>query len=145
MSISLLCLALVVFQESRGEPEAGQIAVAKVVMNRADMRKLPVCEVLTEKGQFSWNVRHYVGRTRVGGGSQPTLYRDRLPTHRKGWAKALNSAEKAQKMPGNMQRVEFFHAAYVDPGWSRRYRKVFRIGNHVFYARREGYNGAKAT
>ena len=49
---ALLCLALSVFYESRGEPIEGQYAVAEVVLNRASDRNLSVCEVIYEKNQF---------------------------------------------------------------------------------------------
>ena len=38
---AILCLALTVYHESRGEPQAGQYAVAEVVMNRStELRSL---------------------------------------------------------------------------------------------------------
>lgn len=49
-----MCLALTVFFEARGEPEIGQIAVAEVVVNRAEAKNTSICSVIKEKGQFSW-------------------------------------------------------------------------------------------
>jgi len=49
---ALMCLALTVHFESRGEPIKGQYAVAEVVMNRAEKRNLTVCQVVKQKGQF---------------------------------------------------------------------------------------------
>ena len=44
------CLAEAIYFESRGEPLAGQIAVAEVVLNRVDSRSYPgtVCGVTTQ-------------------------------------------------------------------------------------------------
>jgi len=60
---ALLCLALTIFHESRGEPIEGQYAVAEVVLNRAEKRNLEVCEVIYQKGQFQnahkWKVPSY--------------------------------------------------------------------------------------
>ena len=47
----LMCLARNVYHESRGEPMAGQYAVAEVTMNRVASRHFPdtVCDVVYEK------------------------------------------------------------------------------------------------
>ena len=46
----LFCLALAVYFEARGEPAAGQLAVAHVVQNRVLDNRFPdnFCEVVTE-------------------------------------------------------------------------------------------------
>jgi spore germination cell wall hydrolase CwlJ-like protein len=51
------CLAEAVFHEARGESIEGQAAVARVVMNRTRYPKTfgkSICEVVYQKGQFSW-------------------------------------------------------------------------------------------
>lgn len=53
MTSALLCLSLVVFRESRGEPIEGQQAVVEVVLNRAKNSNKPLCDVVFQKGQFS--------------------------------------------------------------------------------------------
>jgi N-acetylmuramoyl-L-alanine amidase len=55
---SLLCVSLNVLMEARGEPNAGQIAVAWVTRTRSAERDLSPCEVVFEKmgaAQFSWS------------------------------------------------------------------------------------------
>lgn len=47
------CLATVIHYEANSEHYAGQLAVAKVVHNRAKERSLPICKVILEPGQFS--------------------------------------------------------------------------------------------
>jgi N-acetylmuramoyl-L-alanine amidase len=49
------CLAQVVHHEARGEPVAGQEAVAQIVVNRKHSGRYPtsICAVVTQKGQFS--------------------------------------------------------------------------------------------
>ncbi|NIO43392.1 MAG: hypothetical protein GTO41_26515, partial [Burkholderiales bacterium] len=51
----LNCLALNVYHEARGEPMAGQYAVAEVTMNRVASRRYPntVCKVVFQK---KWDV-----------------------------------------------------------------------------------------
>ena len=55
---ALLCLALTIYHESRGEPVSGQYAVAEVVVNRSQERNLSICDVVYEKNQFSWVKAH---------------------------------------------------------------------------------------
>lgn len=52
----LNCLAIGVYYESKGEPLAGQLAVADVILNRTTSGRFPtsVCGVLTQRGQFSF-------------------------------------------------------------------------------------------
>jgi len=55
--LEILCVALAVYFESRGEPLEGQYAVASVVWNRRNDPRWPnhTCEVVSEEGQFeSW-------------------------------------------------------------------------------------------
>lgn len=63
----LLCVALNVMMEARGEPEAGRLAVAWVTRTRGAERSLGPCDVVFEKlgaAQFSWTaypIRRIVG------------------------------------------------------------------------------------
>ena len=57
---ALLCLALTVYFEARGEPEHGQYAVAEVVMNRVEQRDATVCSIVYAPNQFVWT-KHYNG------------------------------------------------------------------------------------
>ena len=56
------CLAEAVYFEARGEPALGQLAVAKVIMNRTASEKFPssVCGVIRQKGQFSYNPKQKI-------------------------------------------------------------------------------------
>ena len=50
------CLAAAVYFEALGEPHAGQVAVAHVVLNRVESSKFPdtTCGVMRQRGQFPW-------------------------------------------------------------------------------------------
>lgn len=137
MDTILLCLALTIFHEARGEPAIGQKAVATVVLNRARIRDMDVCDVLLEKGQFSWNPSSYITKTRVRGKIVYQIIKSRLPVRSKGWKASLEAAKYVLQTENTMQNIEFFHAIYTKPRWNTRYRAVFRAGNHVFYARKE--------
>ena len=56
LSESLLCLAVAIHRESRGESTKGKYGVAEVIHNRSKSDKYPnsYCAVVKQKGQFSW-------------------------------------------------------------------------------------------
>lgn len=137
MAATMICLALAIFYEARGEPELGQIAVAQVILNRAEIRDMSACDVLVEKGQFSFKPEKYVKKVDTEHGRQTVFSIPQLPTQKKGWKKSMESAEKAVNRRDPMHQIEFFHAVYVAPPWEGRYLRVFRVGNHVFYSRKQ--------
>ena len=61
---ALTCLALVVYMETRSEPEPAQFAVAEVTMRRVEDDRWPddVCGVVFEKRQYAWNHKPVVIR-----------------------------------------------------------------------------------
>ncbi|MBM3928306.1 MAG: cell wall hydrolase [Sphingomonadales bacterium] len=113
------CLAAGVYFESKGEPLAGQLAVAQTILNRTKSGRFPksICGVLTQAGQFSF----------VRGGTVPTA------EGRAGWATAVAVAKVAanELWDGAADNALYFHARRVSPGW--RATKIAAIGNHVFY------------
>lgn len=115
----LNCLATGVYFEAKGEPLAGQLAVAQVILDRTTSGRFPrtVCSVLTQHGQFSF----------VHGGRLPT------PPANAAWRKAMAVALVARKdlWDSPVDGALYFHARYVRPGWNR--PRVGTIGNHVFY------------
>jgi N-acetylmuramoyl-L-alanine amidase len=115
------CLANAVYFETRGEPLAGQLSVAEVVVNRARSGRFPasVCGVVKQKGQFSF----------VRGGRLPAA-----PRTTAAWRKAVAVAHiaLANLADGRAPRALFFHAKRVKPSW-RGLRRVASVGNHVFY------------
>jgi spore germination cell wall hydrolase CwlJ-like protein len=120
-SRELECLATGIYFESKGEPLAGQLAVGKVIANRAGSGgRFPgtYCGVLFQRGQFSF----------VHGGSLP-----RAPRSNKQWQTAVAIAKIVDQglKDSAVGNALFFHARYVSPGW--RMKRVASIGNHVFY------------
>jgi N-acetylmuramoyl-L-alanine amidase len=117
---NLDCLARNVYYEARGEPKAGQYAVAEVTMNRKASPRYPktVCEVVYQREAFSWTGQD--GLEAPGGDA---------------WLKAMTVAEDVyyQRRPPTMHGVTHFHATYVQPDWSKERRRVTRIGKHIFY------------
>jgi N-acetylmuramoyl-L-alanine amidase len=127
---NLQCLAENIYFEARGEPLAGQYAVAEVTLNRTHARNFPrtICQVVHENhwdpnrqrfvADFSW--------TELG-----TLF----PEDGAAWSQAMTVAEGAYEelhapvVPGAL----YYHATNVQPGWAKTRKLVGTIGNHVFY------------
>ncbi len=116
----LNCVAIGVYYESKGEPLAGQLAVADVILNRANSGRFPAsaCGVLTQRSQFSF----------VKGGRLPDV-----DTSRPAWKTAVAIARIARdelwKSPA--KGALFFHARRVSPNWGK--TRVASLGNHIFY------------
>jgi N-acetylmuramoyl-L-alanine amidase len=115
------CLATGIYFESKSEPLAGQLAVGKVIANRAASggRFPPTyCGVLFQRGQFSF----------VHGHSLPSVSR----TNRQ-WQTAVAIAKIVDQdlQESSVGNALFFHARYVSPSWHA--KRVASIGNHIFY------------
>ena len=116
------CLATAVYFESNGEPLEGQLAVARVVINRAASGQYPTnwCGVVKQKAQFSF----------VRAGRFP-----RIDPACAAWRKAqaiarIAVANATASLPTD---VLWYHADYVAPKWRNNLRRVEKIGAHIFY------------
>jgi spore germination cell wall hydrolase CwlJ-like protein len=117
----LECLATGIYFESKSEPLSGQLAVGKVIANRANSGgRFPssYCGVLFQRGQFSF----------IRGRSLP-----RVPRASKQWQNAVAVAKIVDQrlLDSPVGKALFFHARYVSPRW--RLKRVAAIGNHIFY------------
>jgi N-acetylmuramoyl-L-alanine amidase len=120
-SRELECLATGIYFESKSEPLAGQLAVGKVIANRAASNgRFPqtYCGVLFQRGQFSF----------VHGRSLPSVSHSNRQ-----WQTAVAVAKIVDQdlKESPVGDALFFHARYVAPGWHA--KRVASIGNHVFY------------
>lgn len=124
------CLALNIYHEARGEPKAGQYAVANVTLNRVKSRHYPndTCAVVFQK---NWDKRR---RRYVSAFSWTELdYRSNRNT--KEWKQALKIAESVYggSTKTNAKDALFYHANYIKPRWAKNKKSVARIGKHIFY------------
>ncbi len=124
----LRCLALTIYFEARGEPQAGKLAVASVVMNRVADRRFPdrLCDVVRQGGawpknrcQFSWWCD---GRS------------DR-PINDKAWShsRALALLVYWGFFRDPTEGALWYHADYVRPIWHKAFQRGPKIGSHIFY------------
>jgi spore germination cell wall hydrolase CwlJ-like protein len=124
---SVRCLALNIYHEARSEPELGQRAVAAVTLNRVASGQFPgsVCGVVEQGGkgrnacQFSWRCDAASDR----------------PREAAAWLHALDLSRKALSglTADPTGGALYYHAIYVEPGWSQDLRRTARIGRHLFY------------
>lgn len=129
--IDLRCLAENIYFEARGEPLAGQYAVAEVTLNRVASRHFPnsICEVVHEA---RWDVRR---KRRTAHFSWTDLKRTLMRPRGEPWRQAMEVATAVYdgthtpRVPDAL----FYHATSVDPYWAKHKKSVARIGNHVFY------------
>ena len=116
------CIAVAVYHEARGESLEGQLAVAKVIMNRASSGKYPAnwCGVVKQPWQFSF-VRH---------GEFPSV-----DVSSDAWRKAVGVTRLAvaNAVPSVPKDSLWYHANYVAPRWSNNLQRVEQIGAHIFY------------
>ncbi|WP_022684717.1 cell wall hydrolase [Sphingomonas phyllosphaerae] len=114
----LRCLAGAIYFESRGEPLSGQLAVAEVILNRTRSRRFggSVCDVVTQKGQFSF----------VRSGRVPDA-----PSN-DDWRTAMAVAKVAMKDAWESDAANALYFNHRRVGHANGTR-VASIGNHIFY------------
>ena len=118
------CIAVAVYHEARGESVEGQLAVARVIMNRAASGKYPSswCGTVKQPWQFSF----------VNPRTGHIPFVDEASAS---WRKALGVTRLAvaNAVPTLSNDVLWYHADYVAPSWGRRLSMVQKIGTHIFY------------
>jgi spore germination cell wall hydrolase CwlJ-like protein len=131
------CLGEAIYFEARSEPEAGQAAVAQVVLNRVRSGIFPtdVCAVVYQD-------RNHPFACQFSFACEGKSLRIEEPA---AWATATRIAQAVVSgATYNPKLVEAlnYHANYVYPFWAPSLRRVDRIGAHIFYAMPAGMNWA---
>lgn len=120
-SEDIQCMAKNIYHEARGEPLAGQYAVAHVTMNRVKSDRYPntICKVVYQPYQFSW-ANH--GEPRI---------KDKVS-----WTRSVKIAEEViyhLTTDDVTNGATHFHMDYVHPRWMYKLKRTVKIGNHIFY------------
>ena len=124
MNALLLCLAMNIYHEARGESFEGQIAVAEVVLTRMEDNRWPStsCGVIWQPWQFSWTA-DFESKDMNPGGHLVALSAARL---------ALTGTTFAEG-------ADHYHTIDIlPPDWTDDMTVVNVIGNHIFYRSPDG-------
>ncbi|UOF02455.1 cell wall hydrolase [Bdellovibrio reynosensis] len=116
------CLLCNCYHETRGESRDGMVAVAKVVLSRADSGVFPssVCGVIYQPYQFSWT------QDRIRNNINATTVDDK---------KALNECKGAITTANNEGAngvLYYYNPSIASPAWARQFNDCGPLGNHVF-------------
>ncbi len=124
---ALQCMTAAIYYEAASESDAGEAAVAQVVLNRVRHPLFPktVCGVVfqgaqkTTGCQFTFTCDGSLNRAPSAGG----------------WARAQGIAAKALHgyVFAPVGEATHYHAEYVVPYWSTTLVKLTQVGAHIFY------------
>ena len=122
MNSVILCLALNMYHEARGEDIDGMVAVAEVTLNRVESDRYPddVCEVVKQPYQFSW----YISDDKM-----PPIEEDDVFSE--AFIIAKDMIESGNRPFG--LSATHFHTRSIRPYWADKFERVATIGNHIFY------------
>ena len=128
------CLTTAVYFESRSESAVGQLAVAMVVLNRAQASNSSVCGVVY-KGAERFNACQFS----FACDGKPDIVDDT-----RAWktSMAITHLALADKFPALSESLQVlsiatnYHADYVNPKWSKQLTRLAKIGRHIFYSER---------
>lgn len=138
------CLARAIYFEARGESEAGQLAVGRVILNRVGHGVYPdtICGVVYEN-------RHLRNRCQFSfacDGTRLTIRDTQSWQDIQVLTAALlacdggECAEEREMLDAaggrgaaELLKATHYHATYVRPGWASRLERTGQIGQHVFY------------
>ena len=121
------CLAEALYFEARGEPIQGQLAVGEVILNRVEDMRYPssICKVINQ----GTGRRFACQFTYTCDGKLETVH------ERKPYEMALKIAKILMTThDGKLTRGStHYHSNYVNPKWSKKFKRVAKFGRHIFY------------
>ncbi len=123
------CLARAIYFEARSESEVGQLAVAKVVLNRVKDPAYPksICQVVYQGSQRPNACQFSLPATASAtspSSVRPGRNRSRSPP-------APLAGDQSIQILG---AATYYHADYVTPKWSSSFKRLIKIGCHIFYS-----------
>jgi spore germination cell wall hydrolase CwlJ-like protein len=118
-------VAAVLMGEAVGEGEAGMVAVAEVIRNRAVEHHCSPLQVVCRKWAFSC----------LNGKTTEQLYRKhcRSPLFAQALRIARTLYNSPQDLPGTTKGATFYDRKDAKPPWLSEVRQVAIIGQHAFY------------
>ncbi len=127
------CLAQAIYFEARSEPEAGQAAVAQVILNRMTSGLYPstICGVV-----FQNRSRYHACQFSFACEGRSLRIREA-----EAWTQATRVADDVlagKTWLSDIGAATHYHANYVRPRWARSLKKTDVIGKHIFYRLKSG-------
>jgi spore germination cell wall hydrolase CwlJ-like protein len=114
LEAAILCSALNLHHEARGESILGQYAVVHVTRNRAKYNPDKVCGIVFAHKQFSWTIN-------MSGHNSHDF------------EKAIHIAHMAWLSQDITYGATHYHSVQIRPYWAAKMKRTARIGNHIFY------------
>jgi N-acetylmuramoyl-L-alanine amidase len=111
---ALMCMSMTIFNEARGEPIAGQVAVGYVLYRRADFDPKNICRETYKPYQFEWTKNPNVPKY------------EQLKPYIELSMKIIN-----QNIKDHSRGATHFHHVSLPNQWGMKPRVV--INNHIFY------------
>jgi len=127
---ALMCVAIAVYFEARGEPGAGQVAVAQVIRNRIEDPRYPdnACDVVKQGYYWQGNP--------VRNKCQFSFYCDGKsddPKNKQAWYNALYIADLSAFAEDTTNGATHYHSTKVFPEWASNGEITTKINKHIFY------------
>lgn len=123
----VMCIAMAIYWEARGEPIEGQFAVGQVVMNRVHSPRYPndACSVVYDGGE----VRNECQFSFFCDG------RSDQPNDPVSWelSQLIAAAVYRGYSVSNVAEATHYHATRVHPDWASTGEVVNQINEHIFY------------
>ena len=130
---SLVCTAIAVYFEARGEPSEGQLAVAHVIQNRIEDARYPDNACAVVKQGYYWQGHPIRDKCQFSfwcdGKSDD-------PESNTSWDESVYLSLLIYSEELTIDVTEgalWYHATYVSPSWAEHYEKTVRINEHIFY------------
>ena len=128
MLYEIMCIAVAIYWEARGEPLAGRFAVAEVIMNRTHDPRYPddACGVVYDGGETYQECEFSFFCD--GKSDQPDI-------NSVAWysAQLIARAVYEGRSAPVVGDATHYHARWVHPKWARSGAVVATVSNHIFY------------
>ena len=135
------CLAQNIYHEARNQPQAGQMAVMSVTINRVNDHRFPntICEVVKQgPSRPSWKgtgemipIRHKCQFSWYCDGKSDKVHDKESFNHIKLLTDAV--VDGSIKILDITEGATHYHADYVMPDWAKTKTKTIEIEDHIFY------------
>lgn len=135
LSTALMCLALNIYHEARGEPVRSQYLVAAVTMKRSNNQQRNVCDEVFKPRQFSWTNK--LPQNKSLKQKMKIAFAEKL-TEKDAWKRSVDIAKLALLGFIEQTSITHYHTKSVRPVWSRSkdFVLVAVIGEHRYYRQR---------